>query len=96
MEDLKSVAEISKIVTVYIHPSPDLKKMQPIRKFLVKLADLITYFVVGLVAVLFILFSSLFAVFQLSSPHGNGYLGFVIVAGFYLLIGLIMILFPKD
>jgi hypothetical protein len=60
------------------------------------MADTVTYVLVGLFFLLFLFFISLWACFYLSSLFNDNYTGIAIVAGFYLLLGLILFLARKN
>jgi uncharacterized membrane protein len=58
-------------------------------------AGLISGLIIGLAGILFVFFLSLGIGFYISYQMGNDYSGFAIVAGFYFLLGLILILGRK-
>ena len=59
------------------------------------IAGIISTFVVGIMLVLFLFFGSMYAAYYLSDLLGINYVGFAIVSGFYLFIGLLFYLSKK-
>lgn len=95
MSDVGKIEEISESLKRYLNTNYELIKLKAVERFTVILADLISDFLVGLVVFLFVFFTSLWAGFYLSVRLGDNFSGFGIVAGFYLLVGLIMIILRK-
>jgi len=95
MSDVGKIEEITESLKSYIATNYELIKLKAIERFTVILADLISDFLVGLVLFLFVFFTSLWAGFYLSVRLGDNFSGFAIVAGFYLLVGLIMLIVRK-
>ena len=95
MQETEKIEEITEKVKSYIQTNYELIKLQTIERSSVILADLISNILVGLVVILFVFFLSICAGFYFSSRLGEYYLGFAIVAGFYFLCGLILILLRK-
>ena len=79
----------------YINTSLELIKLEVAERSSVIVAGLIGNLLVGVIGVLFVLFFSIGAGFLLSALLHNYYLGFAIIAGFYLLLALILILGKK-
>ena len=95
MSDVGKIEEIIENLKNYINTNYELLKLKAVERISVSLADLISDFLVGLVLFLFVFFISLWAGFYLSTLVGDNYSGFAIVAGIYLLIGLIMIVLRR-
>ena len=95
MSDVGKIEEITESLKSYIATNYELIKLKAIERFTVILADLISDFLVGLVIFLFVFFISLWAGFYLSVRLGDNFSGFAIVAGFYFLVGLIMLIMRK-
>lgn len=79
----------------YIKTSLELIKLEVTERSSVILASLIGNLLVGVIGIFFVLFFSIGAGFFLSALLNNYYLGFAIIAGFYLLLALILILGKK-
>lgn len=92
MSDVGKLEEITESLKSYINTNYELIKHKAIERFTVILADLISDFLVGILVFLFVFFLSLWAGFYLSTRMGDNSSGFAIIAGFYLLVGLLMIL----
>lgn len=95
MQNIEKLEEITEKVKSYIQTNYELIKLQTIERSSVILADLISNILVGLVVIMFVFFLSICAGFYLSSLLGDYFLGFAIVAGFYFLCSLILILLRK-
>ena len=95
MSDVGKIEEITERLKSYFSTNYEIIKLKSIERFTVILADLISDFLVGLVVFLFVFFLSLWAGYYLSTRIGDNYSGFAIVAGFYLLVGFIMIVLRR-
>lgn len=95
MPDNGKIEELTDSLKSYISTNLELIKYQAIERATVIIADLVTNIVVGLLLLFFVFFISLWASFYLSALMGDNYSGIAIVAGFYLLIGLILFLVRK-
>ncbi|OFX58328.1 MAG: hypothetical protein A2066_06610 [Bacteroidetes bacterium GWB2_41_8] len=95
MQNIEKLEEITEKLKSYIQTNYELIKLQTIERSSVILAELISNILVGLVVILFVFFLSVCAGFYLSSRLGEYYLGFAIVAGFYFLCSLILIVLRK-
>jgi hypothetical protein len=74
----------------YIAVRIELAKLSVVEKGSHLFAAIVTDSIVGVLLVLTFVFASFGLCFYLSALIGNTYVGFFIVAGFYLLIGLII------
>jgi protein-S-isoprenylcysteine O-methyltransferase Ste14 len=87
--------ELIEGVKKYISTNYNLIKMRTIERSSTMLSSLLGVILIGLVLLLFVFFASIAAGFYLSYKCGNTYIGFAIVAGFYLLVGIILVLTKK-
>lgn len=88
-ENLK-IHEIVDSLKEYYNTNYDLRKLEATERSSVIGAGLISIILIGLVVLFFVLFISLGVAFYLSDVLASNYFGFGIVAGFYLLFGLIL------
>ena len=96
MPDNGKIEELTENLKSYVNTNIELIKHQAIERATVIIADLVTNALIGLILIFFVFFISLWACLYLSTLlGGTGYLGIVIVAGFYLLIGMILFLARK-
>lgn len=91
----REVEALTESLQQYIKTNFKLVKLQTAERSSVIGSALMTVLLLGLVGFLFILFLSLSAGFYISSRMGNAYSGFIIIAGVYLLIGLILVIYRK-
>lgn len=95
MADVGKIEEITEQLKSYVDTNYELIKLKLIERITVILADLISNFFVGLVVFLFVFFMSLWACFYISARLGDNNSGFAIVAGFYFVLGLILLIVRK-
>ncbi|MES2617153.1 MAG: phage holin family protein [Bacteroidota bacterium] len=95
MNEPGSTEEITESLKTYINNYYELIKLQATERASVIGSALISGFLIVMTVFLIILFCSLGAGFYLSQCFNNNYIGFVIVAGFYLILSLIIILNKK-
>lgn len=95
MPEHEKIEELKGYVVKYINTNCELIKLEATERISLFLSGLIGLLLVGSIATLFILFASFSIGFYLSTLLGNSYAGFIIVAGFYLLLGLILVLVRK-
>jgi uncharacterized RDD family membrane protein YckC len=88
---LEKIEELIIGLKSYTNSTIELIKLETAQHTSSILANLISGLIVGLVFILFAFFLSLGICFYLSELLGNGYLGFCIVAGVYLLIGIFLL-----
>ena len=95
MPDQGKIEELTESLKRYISTNFDLIKYQGIERATVIIADLVSNVLVVLMLLFFIFFISLWACFYISALFGDNYSGIAIVAGFYLLIGVILYIVRK-
>ena len=95
MPDQGKIEELTESLKGYLTTNIELIKHQAIERITVIVADLVSNVLVGLLLLFFLFFISLWACFYLSALFGNNYTGIAIVAGFYLLMGLIIYMVRK-
>lgn len=95
MPDHGKIEELTDNIKSYVNTNFELIKYQAVERATVMMADTVTYVVIGLFMILFLFFISLWACFYLSSLFDNNHTGIAIVAGFYLLLGLILFMIRK-
>lgn len=79
----------------YIKTNMELIKLEMVERTSVIGSGLIASLAVALALVFSVLFISLFAAFYFSTYFGNSYIGFALVGGFYLLVGLVLLVAGK-
>ena len=89
------LAEIAEEIKSYVNTTAELYKLKATDKGAEIASVAIINIVVGIFAGMVLLFASLALAFLISAYIGKMYSGFLIVAGFYLLVSL-FILFVKD
>ncbi len=77
-------------VKIYVETRIDLLRLKAIDKSSSFISLLVSMIIVILMSFLFIIFLSVGAALLLGEMLGKTYYGFFIVAGFYLLVGLIL------
>lgn len=92
---LEKIEELIENLKLYFVTTIELIKLEITDRFSAMLATLISKVIIGITVFLFALFLSLGISFYLSEYFGNNYMGFGLVAGFYLLMGLILIIGRK-
>jgi hypothetical protein len=92
---LEKIEELIAGLKSYATTTIELVKLETAKHVSDILANLISRLIVGLVFILFAFFLSLGISFYLSELFGNSYLGFAIVAGAYLLLGIILVVGRK-
>lgn len=95
MKEYKEVEELTESIQQYVQTNFKLMKLQTAERSSVIGSALFTVLLVGIMAVLFIFFISLGASFYISTLFRNAYSGFILVAGIYLLIGLVLLIYRK-
>ena len=80
----------------YISTNYELMKLEAAERVLVVSTGFISYLLVGLISFLCLFFTSIAAGFYFSNIMGDNFSGFAVVAGFYLLVSIILILFRKN
>jgi len=95
MSEYVKIDGLTESLKQYVGTNIELIQLEIIEHFSVIGASLISIILVGIAGTLFVLFISIGAGFYLSYLLGNYYSGFAIIAGFYLLLFLIMIIGKK-
>ena len=96
MEQQGKLEELTANLKRYADTNFELIKLKVAERSSIIGSGLISSLVIGLVGILFVLFISLWAGFYISAILNNSYSGFMIVAGFYLLLALILIIVKKQ
>lgn len=95
MPENGKIEEFTENLKDYVKTNYELIKLQAIERSTVIVADLISDLLIGLVVIFVVLFISFWAGFYISAIIGDIYTGFAIVAAFYMLIAIIMLLVRK-
>lgn len=95
MPQTNHIDEVTNSLKEYVSINYKLGKLEAIEYSSNLGANAITSIVIGLFGIMFILFLSIFSALYLSSIFKNSYIGFGIIAGFYLLILLTLLLCKK-
>lgn len=95
MSVYEKIEELTKSIKSYITSNIEIFKLEAVELFSVIGASFISSLLIGVVVFLFVVFLSLCAGFYFSSLFGDNYSGFAIVAGFYLIIAIILIIGRK-
>jgi hypothetical protein len=82
--------ELTESLAKYDTASIDLIKLETIERSSEIEPEMVSGLIIAFVGVLFVFFLSLMAGFYLSARMGDNYSGFAMVAGFYFLVGLIL------
>ena len=95
MQEGNKIEEFTASLEKYVTVNYELIKLEAVERSSVIGSGIISGILVGLAAILFVFFISIGIAFYLSDTLGYSYSGFVIVAGFYFLTGLILIISRK-
>ncbi len=95
MSEPTSVEGLSDNLKRYINTNYELLKLETTEKTSVIGSSTISILLVGLAGITFILFLSICAGYYFSTLVGETYLGFAIVAGFYFLLTILLLLGRK-
>jgi hypothetical protein len=96
MEEKTKIEELTDQLKTYIDTRYDLVVLSTAEKASIVGSQAVAYLAIGISAVLFIVFLSIALGLYFSSLFGSSTLGFLVVAGIYLLIGTSFILFKKQ
>ena len=88
--------ELTLNVNKYVKTNIELIKLEATERTSVIGSKLISYALILLAGLLLILFISLGAALYISSCFGNNYCGFIIVGGFYLIVGICLMIFKRN
>lgn len=89
-ETLKKVEELTDHVKDYITTKVEITKLRLAEKTSLTIGNIIAALVVAVLFLFVILFGSIAGAWALSDWIGKNYAGFLIVAGFYLLVAIIV------
>lgn len=92
---LEKIEELIENLKNYTVTTIELYKLEATDRISRILSKLISKIVIGLIILLFTFFFSLGICFYLSDIFGNNYMGFGMVAGFYFLVGIVLIIGRK-
>jgi len=95
MAESIKIMDVIESLKEYYNTNYELRKLEATERFSVLGAGLLSTILIGVVALIFGFFISLLAGLYFSDFFDNIYIGFGIVAGFYLLLGLILIIGRK-
>lgn len=95
MPENVKIEDLAESFKIYVNTNYKLIKLEAIERTSVIGSGLLSGLIIGLVGLLFVFFLSFGVCFYLSDYFGNYYIGFAIVAGFYLLLCLILIIGQK-
>ena len=84
------IEELAGHLKEYINTQIDLAKLTAAEKISSVLAGIIAGAIAAMVFIFVLVFGSLATAYALSAWIGTGYAGFLIVAGFYLLLGIVV------
>jgi hypothetical protein len=79
----------------YLTTTLEINKLEAVERSSTVTATMMSGLLIGIVVVLLILFISLWAGFYISAKLGDTYSGFTLVAGFYLLLTVVLFLGRK-
>lgn len=89
-ETLKKVEELTDHVKDYITTKVEITKLRLAEKTSITIGNIIAALVVAVLFLFVILFGSIAGAWALSDWIGKNYAGFLIVAGFYFLVAIIV------
>jgi hypothetical protein len=96
MSEPAKIDKLAESLKQYVNTNYELIKLEATERSSVIGSGIASSILIGIVGILFLSFASLFAGFYLSAYYGNTYIGFAIVAGAYLVIGLILLIGRKS
>lgn len=92
MPEMVKIEEIAANLKQYANTNIELLKLEAAERSSALGSGFISGLLVTLVGILFLLFLSLAAAFYISTSIGDNYSGFMIIAGFYFLVCLILLI----
>ena len=95
MQENKKVEELTESVKNYINTNIELIKLQLTERISVVVPSLLSSLIMAMILLIFVLFISIVAGFYFSKLFGDFTLGFGIIAVFYLLLGIILLIGKK-
>lgn len=96
MADFFNFGKLKQAISDYIRAKIEILKLDIAEHLANILAQVIAYFIILIMLSLVLAFSSMGVAFLLNDLMDSNYLGFMIVAGFYLLILLIVLALLKS
>jgi hypothetical protein len=95
MEEKHIFESLAGDVKKYIETRISLAKLQAVEQGSRIAGSIMTAVIAVIVFSLFLIFASIAVAFLISESTGKGYMGFVYVGGFYLLLGIIILLMKE-
>jgi len=95
MPEPGKIEELTESLKKYIITIYELNKLEAVEHMAEISSSMISHFIVGLAEAMFVLILSIGGCMYLSARLGDNYTGFFIVAGFYFLLALILIIVRK-
>jgi hypothetical protein len=92
MPEQDKIEVLVESINKYVKTNCELIKLEATERTSVIGSSLISNLLIGLVGILLIFFISLGAGFYISYRIGDNYSGFIIVAGFYFILGFILMI----
>ena len=87
--------ELTLSINRCINTNVELLKLEATERSSIVLSSMVSSMIVAIISILFVLFFSIAIAFCISKYMGINYAGFAIVAAFYFLVGLILIIGRK-
>ena len=95
MSEQTTIEHLSDDLKQYINTNYELLKLEAVDNVSAVASSAVSYLLVGVVSGLFLFFMSLGVGFYISFCRGDSYSGFVIVAGFYFLLAVVLLIARK-
>ena len=95
MAETKQIEVLTESIKLCASTNYDLSKYEALERLSTISSVFISHVLVGIIAFLFILFLSFSLGFFFSVLVGNSYGGFGVIAGFYMIVGIILLLSRK-
>ena len=92
MQEENKIETLTENLKDYLGTSCELFKLEATERSSTVAAGLISGFFIALFGLLLLLFISLAVAFYISNCCGNNYCGFIYVAGFYLLLTILLLI----
>ena len=96
MQENNKVEELTENVKNYLNTNIELIKLQLTERVSIIAPGLLTSLILAMIGLIFILFLSIVGGFYFSKLFGDFTIGFGIIAGFYLLLGIILLIAKKS
>jgi|SRR5690554_654723 len=96
MIDTEKINELVEETRAYLEAKIDLIRVNFIAQSTENLAAVLAAFIIGGFLLIFLIFLSLFVAIALSTLWSSEVLGYAAVAGFYLLLVVVLIIFRKS